>query len=67
MKELEGDATGELHQEIAQIEEELREGVKDWAAYAVCCQLLRQAKEVYEKYWNENQGRAEEAARSVPL
>ena len=25
------------------------------------------AKEVYEKYWNENQGRAEEAARSVPL
>jgi len=49
MKELEEDQTGELHQEIAQIEEELREGVKDWAAYAVCCQLLRQAKEVYEK------------------
>ena len=49
MKELEKDATGRLHQEIAQIEEELREGVKDWAVYAVCRQLLRQAKEIYEK------------------
>ena len=49
MKELEKDATGKLPQEIAQVEEELREGVRDWAVYAVCRQLLRQAKEVYEK------------------